>query len=208
MRFSILLFSLFLFSALFSHQTVAQTTATEVASNSEQEDVRYISDELFIFMHAGPSRNFRILGSIYAGTKIAVLQVDEEAGFIKIRDERGRTGWVESDFVSPEPSIRVAHERVTKRLATQETSLNSLQTQLSQALKERNEAEQQKLALNKELSESRKKNAELTTHIEQKAQIDQSLWFTRGTVLALISVVLGFLLGLFARKRNKSNPLM
>lgn len=208
MRFSILLFSILLVYSLFSHQTMAQSTPSESANSSEQEDIRYISDELFIFMHAGPSRNFRILGSIYAGTKIAILQIDEEAGFVKVRDDRGRTGWVENDFVSPEPSIRVAHERATKRLASQETSLNSLQTQLSQALKERNEAEQKIVVMNNELSESIERNADLTTHIEQKAQIDQALWFTRGTVLALISVIIGFLLGLFARKRNKSNPLM
>lgn len=208
MRLLILLFSILLFSALFSQQTVAQSNTPEEAVTSELGDVHYISDELFIFLHAGPSRNFRILGSIIAGTKISILQVDEDAGFTKVKDDRGRVAWVESKFVSSEPSIRVAFDRASERLAVQDKDLKSMQKQLSQAIKDRNESEQRKLVLDKEITESKNKVAELEAHINQKAKIDQTLWFTRGTVLALISVILGFLLGLFARKKNNSNPLM
>ena len=72
-----------------------QDTADLEASSSH-----YIRDDLFIFMHTGPGRNYRILGSIEAGTPITVLARDNDAEFTQITDNEGREGWVESRFVS------------------------------------------------------------------------------------------------------------
>ena len=55
-----------------------QDTADLEASSSH-----YIRDDLFIFMHTGPGRNYRILGSIEAGTPITVLARDNDAESIR-----------------------------------------------------------------------------------------------------------------------------
>ena len=46
-------------------------------TDSNSSDIRYITDDLQAFMHSGPGRNYRILGSIIAGTKVTVLQQDK-----------------------------------------------------------------------------------------------------------------------------------
>ncbi|MGL6176871.1 MAG: TIGR04211 family SH3 domain-containing protein, partial [Vibrionaceae bacterium] len=40
----------------------------------------YISDELFIYMHAGPGTEYRILGSINAGVPVKVMGA-EKSGY-------------------------------------------------------------------------------------------------------------------------------
>ena len=38
---------------------------------------RYISDDLFTFMHSGPNNTYRIMGSVNAGEKVKLLQVNK-----------------------------------------------------------------------------------------------------------------------------------
>lgn len=183
------------------------------AQETEQEtdaprEVRYISDELFIYLHAGPGRDFRILGSITAGTTVSLLEVDSSAGYAQIEDDRGRTGWVESKFVSRIPSIRAELTQARERVAEQQIEVDEALNAMRKAKRDRQDAEEQRLSLNRSLTKSLEEKAELARVIDRKDRNDQMRWFTRGTVLALVSVLFGFLLGLYARKRGKSNPLL
>ncbi|MDT0627363.1 TIGR04211 family SH3 domain-containing protein [Alteromonas sp. W364] len=183
------------------------------AQETEQEtdaprEVRYISDELFIYLHAGPGRDFRILGSITAGTTVSLLEVDSSAGYAQIEDDRGRTGWVESKFVSRIPSIRAELTQARERVAEQQIEVDEALNAMRKAKRDRQDAEKQRLSLNRSLTKSLEEKAELARVIDRKDRNDQMRWFTRGTVLALVSVLFGFLLGLYARKRGKSNPLL
>lgn len=46
-----------------------------VATTSAQaEATRYISDNLFTYMHTGPSNQYRIMGSIDAGSKSGITR--------------------------------------------------------------------------------------------------------------------------------------
>lgn len=45
---------------------------------------RYIADKLFTYMHSGPSNQYRILGSIDAGEKVKLIEVNKESGYIAI----------------------------------------------------------------------------------------------------------------------------
>jgi SH3 domain protein len=183
------------------------------AQETEQEtdaprEVRYISDELFIYLHAGPGRDFRILGSITAGTTVSLIEVDSSAGYAQVEDDRGRTGWVESKFVSRIPSIRAELTLARERVAEQQIEVDEALNAMRKAKRDRQEAEEQRLSLNRSLTKSLEEKAELARVIDRKDRNDQMRWFTRGTVLALVSVLFGFLLGLYARKRGKSNPLL
>jgi len=204
MRFLILFFSI----ALFPFYLSAQSSSPNTSVPDEDQQIRYISDELFIFLHAGPGRDFRIVGSINAGTTISLLQVDREPGYAQIQDDRERTGWVESKFVSREPSNRVALAEANDRIETQQEEIKAMQARMDSAIDDFARAEEQKIALNRSLTKTLEQNAELERRIAQKGRSDQMLWFTRGTVLALISVVVGYFLGLFGRKKSKSNPLL
>lgn len=77
---------------------------------------RYIADKLFTYMHSGPSNQYRILGSIDAGEKVKLIEVNKESGYSHIADERGRTGWVESRFITREVSNTLRLPALEKEL--------------------------------------------------------------------------------------------
>lgn len=45
---------------------------------------RYIADKLFTYMHSGPSNQYRILGSIDAGEKVKLIEVNKESGYSQL----------------------------------------------------------------------------------------------------------------------------
>ena len=44
--------------------------SAQAAENNYKQG--YISDELFIYMHAGPGTNYRILGTVIAGSDVKI----------------------------------------------------------------------------------------------------------------------------------------
>ena len=88
-----------LISILFlSHFSFGQSSDQE--PNDSNGEIRYISDDLYTYIHAGPGRNYRILGSVVAGTRVTQLQIDAENNFVEIIDDKQRTGWVDATFIS------------------------------------------------------------------------------------------------------------
>lgn len=209
MRAPILIF-LLCFVYLGSTSLVLAQSNSESSNSvnlSDAKEVRYISDELFIFLHAGAGRDFRIVGSISAGTAVSLLQVDREAGYAQVQDDRERIGWVESKFVSRTPSISASLASAIEQVEQLQDTITNAEQMVTKAKSDLGKSEQQKLVLNRKLTKSLEQNAELERRLAQKGRSDQMQWFTRGTILALFSVVIGYLLGLFGRKKANANPL-
>ena len=100
MRKQIVLLFLCIASSFINVQALAQEP------NDSEGEIRYISDDLFTYLHAGPGRNFRILGSVVAGTRVTLLQEDTEKNFVEIIDDKQRTGWVDAEFINVSRSVR------------------------------------------------------------------------------------------------------
>ena len=84
-----------LLSFLFGLVIVSLPAAAQQSSDTLSADSdHYIADNLIVYMHSGPGRNYRILGSIEAGLPVTVLQTNSESGFSQISNADGREGWV------------------------------------------------------------------------------------------------------------------
>ena len=46
-------------------------------ANSTNANTAYIIDNLYTFMRSGASKNYRLLGSVDAGTKLTLLSAEE-----------------------------------------------------------------------------------------------------------------------------------
>ncbi|MFC3122178.1 TIGR04211 family SH3 domain-containing protein [Agaribacter flavus] len=196
MRLTLLLLLLFLCST-----TIAQV---DTPNDETSADTRFISDDLFIYMHAGPGRDFRLLGSIEAGTEIKLVQVDQVKGFAEIVDPRERRGWVESKFVSRKPSIRQQMSNLQSLLDDKQKELEQKQKELSAIKKNLAQSSRQKAKLNRQITQHLEELSSLKQQIQKQERQSNMQWFTRGTVLALISVVVGYLMGMYGRRKNKS----
>ena len=62
--------------------------AATVSITAHAEEIRYVSDDLSTYVHSGPSNRYRIAGSLNSGEKVTVLDVNNESGFVRVRDSK------------------------------------------------------------------------------------------------------------------------
>ncbi|MFC1502739.1 TIGR04211 family SH3 domain-containing protein [Pseudomonadota bacterium] len=188
-----------------------------VAAPVKAEQVRYISDDLFTYMHRGPGTQFRIMGSVNAGTKVTLLKTDKEAGFSQVTDERGRSGWVDSKFISLQvglkdrvPALETELKKVKTALAEATKSSDEQNAGLKNSLKLRNtqisELEEQNINLNDQLTSSQAEIRELRAKIDTQKDDLLMKWFTYGGMVAGVGLLLGLVLPhLIPRRRKRNN---
>lgn len=202
MRKRLAILSILFISNLVSAQS------NEQEPNDSSGEIRYISDDLFTFLHAGPGRNFRILGSVQAGTKVTQLQVDTDKNFVEVIDDKQRTGWVDATFISSSQSLREQlpdlQERVKKAnqiVEQQETNNDLLNQQIADLTSQNSQ-------LKRQLNEIQKENSDIQSELATKDQSAQMEWFTRGGIIALISILLGVIIAYLPKKRRRTDQWM
>jgi SH3 domain protein len=202
MRKQIVLLFLCIASSFLCVQSLAQEP------NDSEGEIRYISDDLFTYLHAGPGRNFRILGTVVAGTRVTLLQEDTEKNFVEIIDDKQRTGWVDAEFISISSSVRELvpglkqQVEQTEQTIKQQRESNDLLNQQIAALTSQN------TNLKKKLSEAEKENTTITKTLADYDQTAQMEWFTRGGIVAVISLLLGIILTYLPKKRRRNDNWM
>jgi SH3 domain protein len=202
MRKQIVLLFLCIASSFISAQLLAQEP------NDSEGETRYISDDLFTYLHAGPGRNFRILGSVVAGTRVTLLQQDTEKNFVEIIDDKQRTGWVDAEFINVSRSVRTLVPGLQQQVEkTEKTMLQQRESNdlLNQQIADLNS---QNTNLKKKLSTAEKENIKITQTLADYDQTAQMEWFTRGGIVAVISLLLGIILTYLPKKRRKNDNWM
>lgn len=202
MRKQIVLLFLCLVSSFIGAQSFAQEP------NDSDGEIRYISDDLFTYLHAGPGRNFRILGSVVAGTRVTLLQENTEQNFVEIIDDKQRTGWVDAEFINVSRSVRELVPGLQKQVEQTETTILE-QRQTNDLLNQQiADLSSQNTNLKKKLAEAEKENAKITQTLANYDQTAQMEWFTRGGIVAVISLLLGIILTYLPKKRRRNDNWM
>ncbi|WP_336935052.1 TIGR04211 family SH3 domain-containing protein [Vibrio cholerae] len=175
---------------------------------------RYIADKLFTYMHSGPSNQYRILGSIDAGEKVKLIEVNKESGYSHIADERGRTGWVESRFITREvsntlrlPALEKELEEVKKLLANARQNADSEKAGLAESLELRNQQiadlERNYADISKQLTDSQSEIRELRAKLDTQKEDLLLKYFTYGGCVAGIGLLLGLVLPHIIPRRKR-----
>ncbi|GDY27154.1 MULTISPECIES: TIGR04211 family SH3 domain-containing protein [unclassified Agarivorans] len=180
---------------------------------------RYISDDLYVFMHAGPSNQFRIVGSVNAGTKINQTDYNAENKYAKIVLEGGREGWVEAKYLNRSPGLANQLEQIKTQLEKSETARKQQLEDSGNASSERVqqiETQQQQIEqlqvnndqLNEQLNQITNQNAAIQHELDTKDEAVQMQWFMRGAGVAAAGLVLGILLPMIPRRKKRDNQWM
>ncbi|WP_119468167.1 TIGR04211 family SH3 domain-containing protein [Vibrio cholerae] len=175
---------------------------------------RYIADKLFTYMHSGPSNQYRILGSIDAGEKVKLIEGNKESGYSHIADERGRTGWVESRFITREgsntlrlPALEKELEEVKKLLANARQNADSEKAGLAESLELRNQQiadlERNYADISKQLTDSQSEIRELRAKLDTQKEDLLLKYFTYGGGVAGIGLLLGLVLPHIIPRRKR-----
>jgi SH3 domain protein len=196
-------FCLTLFFALPSFsQESPQETAVAESTDNEKINYAYISDELFIFMRSGPGKQYRLLGSITAGTQI-VLTGNNENGFQEITDGKNRRGWIETQYITKTSGLRAVIAELNAQLASKDENINqakinllAAQQQLEQLSKNNEQLQTKIISLNKKLSTT-------TEKFELQDNGLKKEWFFNGAIVLGIGLFLGLIFSrLSGRRRN------
>lgn len=186
--------TLILLSLSLSFQIFAQETNTKPG---------FISDDLSIFMHSGAGTNYRITGSINAGTEIQ-LTGQQQNDFTQIINDKNRQAWVESKYVSEEPGLRNVIAELNGRLATNSENENSLNATIEQdklvlnRLQEENTNLKNQLAtLTADLTSTKSKLKDQDTNIKKE-------WFFNGAIVLGLGLLLGLVLPRLGSKKKQS----
>jgi len=179
----------------------------------------YISDNLFTYIHSGPSDKYRIVGSVNAGEHIKVLQHNAETGYTQIIDAKGRKGWLVSKYVSANQSLKerlpLLEEKVKQlnlQLNHAQQKANEDQSSLKQNLVSRSQQiqllENNNIKLNKELQKVQAINRKLSATLDTQKTDILMRWFTYGGMVAGIGLILGLLLPHLIPSRRRKDRWM
>ncbi len=178
---------------------------------------RYIADNLFTYMHAGPSNQFRIIGSVNAGDKVNLVDSNKDNGYSQVVDNKGRKGWVESRFVTRQASMAERLPKLEEELAIVKEQLSNArkssdeeQAGLLQSLDTRN-AQIQDLEANytdisQKLSSSQTEIRELRAKLDTQKEDLLLKYFMYGGGVAGAGLLLGLILpGIMPRRKKSRN---
>lgn len=188
-----------------------------LCAQSALAETRYVSDNIYIFMHGGPGTQYKILGSVKAGEALEVK--GGQAGFTQVVDERGREGWIKSDELQSEPSLKVRVPQLEQELQTLKDRLQNLNGDNEKRFAEKDGkiAEQDSLLTNlkgqldnqsEELASVKAQNDALNSSIDNREHDMQMDWFIRGGAMVGGGILLGILLPLLPRRRKQSERWM
>ncbi|NMP32245.1 TIGR04211 family SH3 domain-containing protein [Thalassotalea sp. M1531] len=163
----------------------------------------YISDELFIYMHSGAGNNYRITGSINAGTQVK-LTGEARNGYTQIIDDKGREAWVEDKFVSTKPGLRYVVAELNGQLATTGEKESSLQSQINESTERLNAAENQTAELTNKITNLESQLASAQSKLNTQDMDVKKEWFFNGAIVLGIGLILGLILPRISTRRKSS----
>ena len=133
----------------------------------QAQDIEYVSDQLIITMRTGQGSQYQILKTLPSGTRLEVLETNDETGYSKVRVADGLEGWVLSRFLVAEPIAKEKLAAAQNKLQRLLEKNNALKEELANLNKSYSELETERNAL---LSQTESANTELERLSQVAAQ--------------------------------------
>nr|WP_269782771.1 TIGR04211 family SH3 domain-containing protein [Photobacterium carnosum] len=188
---------------------------TLISPIANAEQTHYISDNLFTYLLKGPGSQYRIVGSVNAGSPVTLLEKDN--GYSRITDTKGRTGWIESKFISTdlalqerlpvlETELTTVKAKLVEALSTNDNKHSDLNSALAQRNSQISTLETRNTQLQNELTIAQDEVRSLRAKIDTQKDDLLMKWFTYGGLVAGVGLLLGLLLPhITPRRRKRTN---
>ncbi|WP_439105915.1 TIGR04211 family SH3 domain-containing protein [Congregibacter sp.] len=136
-------------------------------SAAQAQESRYISDEVFIVLHAGPGSNYRWLGKLIPGTQLVEKRRSTDGNWAEVATSRGTEGWVQAEYLSTEPPAQVRLPAVVRQLEEAQQESAALRSNLAELRANQSDVSAQ-------LAESNAKLQQVSEELAQLRQISGS----------------------------------
>ncbi|MCK5817878.1 MAG: TIGR04211 family SH3 domain-containing protein [Psychromonas sp.] len=178
--------------------------------------VLYVSDNIYIFTHSGPSSKYRIVGRIKVGDKVDLLQYNKAAKFMEVKYQGNKKGWVaESNLqeLLPAqtliPALKAQLSATNKKLSTilddnkasQSNNLNKLASQktLIKTLQVEN------ATLQKSVLSLKSKNLAADLLQATRDERIKMEWMINGGGVLFFGLILGIIIPRLPRRKKKKD---
>lgn len=163
----------------------------------------FISDELFIYMLAGSGKNYRILGTVTAGAEIKLTGIVQN-DYTQIINEKNRTAWVETKYISKKPGLRFVVAELNAQIATATDLNKQLDSQLNNVKASMTNMNDKSSQLNNEIAALKNQLASTKAKLKTQDTDIQKQWFFNGAIVLGIGLILGLVLPRLGGKRKSS----
>jgi SH3 domain protein len=120
----------------------------------------WVTDQFEVTMRNGKGNRQSIVRMLPSGTKLQLLERDDEAGYSLVRTGSGAQGWVLNRYLLRRPPARITLPDVEARLAASEEQRRKLQAELR-------EVGQQKAALERQLGQAESSGDDLQQELRR-----------------------------------------
>lgn len=179
--------------------------ASLLFSASVHAEKGHIADDAMIYVHNGPSNEYRIITRIRSGTAVDILKRDSKTKYVQVRMPKGRIGWVEPTAVDPGDSISVRLPKLQTSLDKSQTTVSEQSVQIEKLQSESKSMREKSQLLTSEVAELNAMIKELNFKIESSDESNLMRWFTHGGLVALGGVILGLILPYFPKRRKQKD---
>ncbi|MFM2483214.1 TIGR04211 family SH3 domain-containing protein [Celerinatantimonas sp. YJH-8] len=175
---------------------------------------RYITNDLFIYMHSGPGNNYRIVGTVNAGEAVNELEYDSDSQFAHIHIiDSGKDGWIEADKLSNTVSLDAQLKQNQTQLQQTQQQLKQLKAETQQTEQSKSETidqlqqqlsteKQQTTQLHQQLSTIMAENKKLSSQLSSIQENVQMQWLLRGGMVAGAGLILGLIIPYLPRRKK------
>ncbi|MBO1256625.1 TIGR04211 family SH3 domain-containing protein [Alteromonas sp. 5E99-2] len=196
------------FSILVLFLLSSSSHALQQESASEITNTHFISDDLFIFIHAGPGRNYRILGSVDAGDPVNRTDENITDNYVQIVDKNGRTGWIEAKYLSEKISRQLEIEQLREKLEQATIATNPIRQQLANVKKDFESLETDNADLLAELEDTKVRLTAATSKLNEQSQTENLRVLMVGGGLVVGGLLLGVIIAYLPKRRNRNDGWM
>ena len=180
---------------------VISAQAQEARSSKNQQG--FISDDLSIYMHTGPGTNYRILGTIIAGTEIKITGKSEK-GYSEIIDDKSRNTWIETKYLSTKPGLRFVVDELNGKIANSSNYTNQLDGEVNELRSSVEILTKDKNKLLTQLKQVERQLKITTSKVKDQDTKILTQRFYNGAIVLSVGLLLGLILPRFFARRKSS----
>ncbi len=163
----------------------------------------HIADDAMVYVHNGPSNQYRIITRIASGTPVEILERNNSTKYTHIRMDNGRDGWVESAAVDPGDSLAVRLPKLQQSLEQSQSTVSQQAEQIEQLQSESATLKSSNETLSSEVQKLNSRIKELQFQIDTTDETNLMRWFTYGGLVALGGVFFGLILPYLPRRKKR-----
>lgn len=177
---------------------------------------QYVSDDLSIYMHSGPSLQYRIIGSIEVGTPISTLEYNSKTKFMQVKSPTGRIGWVKSDEIQKQPPAKSLLPEIQKKYQASQDKLKTINDDNQQAMVDTEQAiidkdnliaqlDSEKRVLRETIADLEERNMELDLLQDTKDDRVKMEWLMYGGSVLFFGLLIGLIIPFLPRRKKRTD---